>query len=546
MITRVKAWRARPRTLAGRMLATQLLVLTGTLLLGVGLAVRETRERMDEEFQQRTLMVARGVAATPEVAEGVLRGRPAPGGPVNARAERVRRATGVDFVVVTDARGIRFSHPVAARIGRRVSTDPSAALAGRTVLAVETGTLGRSARAKVPLRAGGGARGRVVGEVSVGALEPRLRERFGDLVPLLALYGGIVLALGAGASVLLARRLRRRTFGLELEEIAGLLQEREAMLHAIGEGVIAIDPRGAVRLVNDEARELLGWGPEVVGRPVREVVAPGRLAALLAGEGDGRAALIVHGERVLVADRTRVERDGRDLGVIVTLRDRTEVEELVRELDSVRGLTDAMRAQAHEHANRLHTLGGLLGTGHVDAARDYIRAIGAAEPAAGFAEQVGDERVAALLAAKATVAVERGVELRLHPDAALGGELVDAREVLTVVGNLVDNAIDAAAGGARRPAVVEVDLHEDGTALVVAVSDTGPGVDASRARVVFEAGASTKGAGRGVGLSLVAQLAERRGGSAELVAEPGPEALPGATFRVRLPEALRARSEARR
>jgi two-component system CitB family sensor kinase len=521
-----------PRRLSTQILALQLLILAGTLLVGFGLAMNLVQGRLDSQYEQRALEVARSVAATPEIAEAVA--RQDRGGAVQTRAEAVRRATGVAFVVVTDDHGIRFSHPTPARIGERVSTDP-AALTGRTVLAVETGTLGRSARAKVPLR---DATGAIVGQVSVGILETTVQGELGRLLPLLALYMGIALLIGAGASLILARRLKRQTFGLELDEIARLVQEREAMLHGIREGVIAIDAGGRMHLVNDEARRLAGLGEDAVGCPVDSVVAPGGLLDLLTGRASGSDRLIVRGERILVASRMEVARDGHDLGAIVTLRDRTELEALLRELDSVRGLAGALRAQAHEFSNRLHALAGLLALGRVEAAQDFIAEISHAdvELRGALATRIGDELVAALLLAKAVVARERGVELRLAPEARLEEPLRDAREALTVIGNLVDNAVDAsaAAGGDH----VSVDVRVDGGDLVVVVRDTGAGVPAGARDAVFEAGWSTKsGSNRGVGLSLVRQLAERRGGTIAIADAEPPGG--GAVFTVRLPDATR-------
>jgi two-component system, CitB family, sensor kinase len=351
---------------------------------------------------------------------------------------------------------------------------------------------------------------------------------------------GIALALGVTASLLLARRLKRQTFGLELDEIAGLLQEREAMLHGIREGVVIVDPRGRLLLVNDEARRLAGLPADAVERPVEAVVGPGRLADLLVGRVVGADQLLVRGEHVIVANRMAVVRDGRELGAVVTLRDRTELESLLRELDSVRGLTDAMRAQAHEFSNRLHTLAGLLALGHHEAAREFIAEVTDAdtELRRGLVERIADERVAALLLAKWAVAAEHGIELRLAADARLDSELVDAREALTVLGNLVDNALDAAPAGPRRPGLVEVFLGEDGSGLVVRVRDSGPGVALSERDCVFEAGYSTKpGAGRGVGLSLIDQLVERRGGRVKV--DDATDDDGGAVFTVWLPESVR-------
>jgi two-component system CitB family sensor kinase len=457
---------------------------------------------------------------------------------VPAGAAGGRRTTGTSFVVVTDRQGIRFSHPDPTQIGRHVSTDPGPALRGETVLAVQTGTLGRSARAKVPLRAPGG---RIVGEVSVGILESTIRDELRSAIPVIALYGAIALAAGLLASMVLAARLKRQTFGLELNEIADLLQEREATLRVIREGVVAVDPRGRVKVVNDEARRLLDLPPDAIGRPVDEVIEDARLADVLAGRLNGHDLLLLRGERVLVANHVPVRHEGRELGGVTTLRDRTELEGLLRELDSVRGLTDAMRAQAHEFSNRLHTLSGLLQLGHSEEALSFIKEIAHADTVLRDAvtERIRDPLVGALLLAKSAVAGERGVDLQLSEDSLLDRHLRDPRALLTVLGNLIDNALDAARSGGREPAVAEVAMHvlDDGQ-LLVRVADSGPGIAPGEREQIFEPGYSTKptaGIGaRGVGLSLVKRLVERRGGSVRV----GDASQGGALFEVRLPVVL--------
>ena len=331
------------RRLSTQILVFQVLIVTGTLIVGLALAFRGEQTRVDDEYERRALAVAQSVAAVPEIADAIEAADRS--GIVQRRAEAIRRNSGMAFVVVTDLDGIRYSHPDPARIGERVSTDPSEALAGRTVLAVETGTLGRSARAKVPLRAVGG---RIVGIVSVGILEGALHREIADLIPAMGIYLVVALALGVGASLLLARRLKRQTFGLELDEVAALVQEREAMLHGIREGVIIVDPDGRLLLVNDEARRLTGLPSSAAGTPLDEAVGAGRLADVIAGRVTGNDLLIVRGEHVIVANRTTVRRDGRVLGAIVTLRDRTELETLVRVRDTGPGVPAAARAAVFE------------------------------------------------------------------------------------------------------------------------------------------------------------------------------------------------------
>jgi two-component system CitB family sensor kinase len=532
----------RRRRLSSQIFAFQAAILVLTLLLGCLLALRASQQRLDHESERRALAVAQSVGAQPEIARAVADDDRA--GIVQARAEEVRRATGTSFVVVTDRRGIRFSHPDATLIGQQVSTDPGPALRGHTVLAVQTGTLGRSARAKIPLRLPDGA---IVGEVSVGILESTIRGQLTDAVPVIALYGAIALAAGLLASVLLAARLKRQTFGLELDEIADLLQEREATLRGIREGVVAVDRRGRVRVVNDQAWRLLSLPPGVVGRPVDELKGDARLKDVLAGRVEGSDLILLHGDHVLVANYMPVHHDGVELGGVTTLRDRTELEELLRELGSVRDLTDAMRAQAHEFSNRLHTLSGLLQLGHDEEALSFIREIAHADAALRdlVTGRIGDPLVGALLLAKSAVAGERGVELMLAEDSQIDGELRDPRAVLTVLGNLIDNALDAARTGGREPAVARVGLHllADGE-LLISVADSGAGIPADERERVFEAGYSTKpmsGVGsRGVGLALVQRLVERRGGT--VTVSDAPEG--GALFEVLLPVVLRPPAEA--
>jgi two-component system, CitB family, sensor kinase len=534
--------RRRARRLSSQIFAFQVGILLACGLAGGLLAIHAVQARLDTDYEQRALAVARSVTADPQIAAAVAAADRS--GTVQRRAEAVRRATHTAFVVVTDIRGIRYSHPVLSRIGERVSTDPSEALAGKTVTAVETGTLGRSARAKVPLR---DARGTIVGVVSVGILESTIRHDVVGALPAVALYVGIALAIGLLASLLLARRLKRATFGLELDEIAALVQEREATLHGIREGVVATDADGRVSVVNDEAKRLLGLGDDAIGAPAEALEGDGRLGDLLAGRLGGRDLIVVRGERVLVANRMPVTLDGRDLGAVVTLRDRTEVEAAVRELDDARSLSDALRAQAHEFFNRLHTVSGLLQLGHHDEAVEFVHEITAGDEQLRreLSERVDDQLLCALLLAKSAVAAERGVRLRLAPDARQEGELADGRPVLTLVGNLIDNALDAAPDGLGEP-WVEVGLRTERRALTVTVADSGTGVPAAIRERVFEDGFTTKSqtgpVARGVGLALVRRVVESRGGSVSVGAAPGG----GALFVAHVPDAIRALAEAAR
>ncbi|MFG2268220.1 ATP-binding protein [Streptomyces chartreusis] len=520
-----------PRRMFAQVLLMQVAIAAGVAVLATGLFLAPLSDQLDDQAMRRALSIAQTTAAQPQIAEDLADTPATAGGPVQREAERIRTATEAEYIVVMDRRGVRWSHPTPSEIGRLVSTDPGQALAGHDVMQIDSGTLGRTARGKVPLRDGDG---KIVGAVSVGIAYDSVRARLLHAIPGLFAYAGGALAVGALAAWLISRRVQRQTRDLAFSDISALLAEREAMLHGIREGVVALDRAGRIRLLNDEARRLLGIGDEAVGRSLDEALGEGRTADVLAGRVTGTDLLTVRGQRVLVANRMPTD----DGGAVATLRDRTELEQLGRELDSTRGLIDALRAQDHEHANRMHTVLGLLELEMYDDAVEFVGEVVGDHRATAeqVAEKIQDPLLAALLVGKATVAAERGVALSLADRTGLPDRLIDPRGLVTIVGNLVDNALDATAGTPH--ARVEVELQAEGRTATLRVRDTGPGIPEEQRELIFTEGWSTKQRPahreRGIGLPLVRRLAERQGGSATV----GEAAGGGAEFTVVLPEAL--------
>ncbi|MFB6938422.1 sensor histidine kinase [Streptomyces chartreusis] len=522
-----------PRRMFAQVLLMQVAIAAGVAVLATGLFLAPLSDQLDDQAMRRALSIAQTTAAQPQIAEDLAETPATAGGPVQREAERIRTATKAEYIVVMDRRGVRWSHPTPSEIGRLVSTDPGQALAGHDVMQIDSGTLGRTARGKVPLRDGDG---KIVGAVSVGIAYDSVRARLLHAIPGLFAYAGGALAVGALAAWLISRRVQRQTRDLAFSDISALLAEREAMLHGIREGVVALDRGGRIRLLNDEARRLLGIGDEAVGRSLDEALGEGRTADVLAGRVTGTDLLTVRGQRVLVANRMPTD----DGGAVATLRDRTELEQLGRELDSTRGLIDALRAQDHEHANRMHTVLGLLELEMYDDAVEFVGEVVGDHRATAeqVAEKIQDPLLAALLVGKATVAAERGVALSLADRTGLPDRLIDPRGLVTIVGNLVDNALDATAGTSH--ARVEVELQAEGRTATLRVRDTGPGIPEEQRELIFTEGWSTKQRPahreRGIGLPLVRRLAERQGGRATV----GEAAGGGAEFTVVLPEALAA------
>jgi two-component system, CitB family, sensor kinase len=493
-------------------------ILVATMVAGFLVVQWNMRRQFADQYEHRALSVAQTLAADRSVQQLVIAGHP--GGELQQLATQVKEETGALFVVIVNHQGIRFTHPNPKLIGTLITYhDPEPRESepfrtGRAWMGIQRGTLGPVAAGKVPLWDGG----KLIGEVSVGFAVVHITQQLSGALPSLTLYLLIVLAVGVLAALGLSRRLKRQTFGLELGEIAALLQEREAMLHGIREAVLGYDKDERVLLANDAARTLLGLPPSFLGRPLREMLPPGRIADVVTGAAAGSDLLVLHEDRVLVANRMPIRRNNRQhLGWVVTFQDRTESETLKRELDEALGLTETLRAQSHEFANRLHTLVGLVELGHTSEAIQFVTDLSAArgELTDHLLAAIGEPKLAALILAKVSLAGERDVRLRLMPDSHVGQRIDDITEVLTVVGNLIDNAIDAAATGPA-PREVELTLVAAESDLLIRVRDSGPGVPHDMREQIFMDGVTTKssatGARRGLGLALVRQIVEGRGG----------------------------------
>ncbi|WP_323096104.1 sensor histidine kinase [Intrasporangium sp. YIM S08009] len=528
-------------SVAAQTFALQVLVAVLVVAAGLAGAWVQAQRSGDEEAMARALAVAETIASTPEVVSAVQ--GPDPTARLQPFAEQVRKDTATDFVVVMSTDAIRWTHPDPTQIGKKFIGHTEAARAGGVVEEDYTGTLGPSARVVVPVRAGAGSAAgsgdasKVVALVSVGIRKSAVGEQVRAQLPNILLAGlGAALLSGLGMA-LVSRRIRRQTHGLGEQQLREMYEYYDAVLHAVSEGLVITDLDGTLRLANDEAVRLLGLPSDAVGRRVADLDLAPALVSALTDDELHEDELHVTDARVLVLNRAPARWRGRALGHVATLRDRTDLEALTGELDSARGLTEALRSQAHESANRLHTIVSLIELGHTDRALAFAtdelqvsqlltdKVVGA----------VDEPALTALLLGKAAEAHERGIVFDIEPGARFPRDVAPTRDVVTIVGNLIDNALDAVAatdepGVARH---VAFGSHVADGHAVLEVSDDGPGLPPGGVADAFRRGWSTKEQGsagrRGIGLALVAQTVERLGGTLEV---DGP---PGATFTVRLP-----------
>ena len=516
----------RRPTLAGQLLVLQLAIVVVVLVAVAAVSLAQSAATFNRVEGRRVTALAEQLSGNQTLRFGIR--HPAPAEVLAPLLQTTLTQSGVTSITVADAQGRIIAATNPTTIGNSLTLgDPWVAQGRGWSGELRLGD-GKELVSQVPVLSQGtdsngrpdGTLGDHIGTVMVGEQAPSIWQRLRGASSYLAIYLGIACVLGLLGSWLLARRIKRQTLGLEPREIAGLAEHREAMLYGLAEGVVALDPHLRVTLVNDVGRRLLDLPANAVGRSLDDLAIEGRLREVLAGEDEARDAVVVRRGRVLVMNRMEVLKDGRSLGSVTTLRDRTELAQLERELGSFRSSAELLRAQTHEFANQLHTISGLIQIGEYDEVVTYVGALNRYRESLDLTvtRRVHDTAVAALLMAKSSLAAERRVELRvserttlLRLDPALSAD------VATVVGNLVDNAIDAAAqsGTPLSPAWVEVELRQDATSVEIVVRDSGPGVAPELAQEVFAHGFTTKAAAegeRGIGLAMTRLICRRRGG----------------------------------
>jgi two-component system CitB family sensor kinase len=522
--------RRRIRRLSSQIFLAQLAILIVSLAIAFVLFATTARDNLDQEYQARAAAIAMTVAEIPAVQDCMASGDPACQSMLQSIATATAKRTGASYIVLIDNQRIRHTHPNPALIGQRVS-EPVVALDGHVHLGVDSGSTGVSANARVPLYSVADV---LVGEVSVGIEESSVSSALLAQLPSYGIWVAAVLAIGALASFGLATVLKRRTFGLELDEVARLFQEREATLHGIREGVIAVDPRGRISVINDEAQRLLGVHPNVLDHRLDDVLPPGPLAVTLVGTSIVNDAIVVTDDHCLVINRMPVILNGRPHGAVITLQDRTNLEALTRELDGERSFIESLRAQQHEFSNRLHVIAGLLELERPGEALEYIQEIrgSTADFDQTLRTHIAAPQVVGLLLGKAAEAHERGIDFTIAPDSNLSEVPGHVQALITILGNLIDNAFDALADS-RPPREVTVSIVEAPESLIVSVHDSGPGLLDGEIPQIFSNGYTTKRGSLerhvGLGLSLVDKTVQRFGGSITVGETPG------ATFTVVLP-----------
>ena len=556
-------------SIAARLLVLQVAFIAVLTTIATVWLIVDARNDVDADAASKSMTLATSIAANPFVAEAVASADP------SARLEPyaldLMRETDTDFVTIMAPDRTRFTHPDPEEIGKPFLGTITPALRGESFTETYAGTLGPSVRAVVPVFAVVGtadsatddsadASREVVAVVAAGVTVDNISASLAGRLTIVFVAAALTIVIGAIAAWLLSRYLRRVTWGRGAEEMSRMFGYYEGVLHSVREGLVLVDAQGLLLLYNDQAAELLGLPFERAAEPVpvASLDLPGPLGELLASGDRAVDEVYLTETHVLVVNQevTVSPEEARILGTVTTLRDHTDLQNLAGELQTMRTLSDALRSQTHEFSNRLHTIVALIELGRGDEAiRFAANELDVGQELADSLLGVMNEPVlTALLLGKSAQAGERGIDLRVVVADDLGTLGFASTDLVTIVGNLIDNAMDAVSPDFDAPAIdsplVTVQIERTGSGepgsgepesgdaqagsalggVTFRIEDNGPGF--ADVDLAFRRGFSTKRAGldgRGIGLALVGQTVRRLGGEISVVNAPG------AVVTVRLP-----------
>ena len=523
--SRLSLWR--------QLLLLQMCIVVLVVATVAGVSLVGTDQAFREDESRRLLGTAESVATEQLVREQAYKLVLVEA--LKARLERNRVTAGASYVILVDDGGRPLSATIPLGEGEGVPLQPDVLEGaswsgttdryGRRAIEAQVQVLGDGERSGKTGELRSGKPGELLGHLVIGRFYPSRMEVLGTAAPSVFAYLALAGAIGVAGSLLVARRVKRQTLGLEPQEIAALVEQREAMLHGVREGVLGVDLKGLVAFVNDEAIRLLRLDEDVLGRPVDTLGQEVEVAAVLAGRAGEQDHVVAVRGRLLVLNSQPIRVRGRQTGWVTSMRDRTELLGLQQELADAQAGTDTLRAQVHEFRNRLHAISGMAELGQTEELASFVQAV-ASDLDARMSEVAGrieDPAVAALVVAKASRADELGIDFSLADGARL--ERHDPQlsaDLVTVVGNLVDNAFDAVGRGGGE---VVVGIEDDGRRIGIEVRDTGGGISEADLERVFELGWTTKvggdGIGHGFGLALTRMACQRHGGTVRVANRDG-------------------------
>ncbi|WP_086934011.1 ATP-binding protein [Agarilytica rhodophyticola] len=491
---------------------------------------------LEEQLGKRALDVAQTVASMPEI--GALIEEQDPKGQLQTIAETIRLRTNAQFVVIGDSQARRYSHPNPKEIGRTmVGGDNNQALQnGLAYTSKAVGTLGPSLRGKVPVFSSDGS---IVGIVSVGYLEENLRERIGDHRDIIIIANIVLVVIGIFFAILLAQNFKRAIFGLEPDEIGRMFKERSTILSSVREGIVAINQKGYITMINHAATKTLSLSANqhYLDSHIGDILPEnGMIEVLHTGKSQLDLEHRVNNKDIIV-NRIPIWDEHQVVGVVSSFREKDELDKLAGELSQVQEYAEMLRHQTHEYSNKLYTISGLIQLEAYDKAIELIgsETSGYQELLQFLVSAIPDPLLAGCILGKYNRAKELGVTLNVDRDSNFSDipVWISKEKLVSILGNLLDNAYAAVTKITHTERVVNLSLTDLGNDLIFEVEDSGVGIDNSMVDRIYQKGiSSSKLKGKGMGLFIVKEALTHMNGHITL----NKSELGGALFTIYIPK----------
>ncbi|MBD7912806.1 ATP-binding protein [Clostridium cibarium] len=502
----------------------------GILIISIGsitiFSYIEMKNLLRDQIDKNMLNIANSFASTYEVKEYLKGNKTVPIGLLNDEIEKARIKTGVEFIVVMDMEGIRYSHPVKSKIGEKfIGGDEQRVLKdGEEYISTASGSLGISVRAFSPIYDDDNKQ---IGAVAVGMLynkfDNEVYTKMYKFIPIIV--AGLV--LGALGAVAISYSIKKAIFGLEPEEIALILKQKETVIENIKEGIIALDNNGRITLFNEEASRILGLKDSDIGSPITEFTYDSMLDVFLHSGKPIRNVEIKArpGLNIMCKYSTIKGFKNQDLGLVVTFEDLTEVRKMAEELTGIKKMAWSLRAQNHEFMNKLHTISGLIQLEEYDEAVKFINVIADSKKNIStiISDKIKDVSLAALILAKYSKCEEYRIKLIIDENSKLTRlpEYMTSEELVSVVGNLIENSIDEVKKDGTGEIYVKICEEENN--ININIKDNGAGIPESIRESIYKIGITTKKGSRGFGMHIVKKIIDEAKGNIDFKINRGTE-----------------------